>query len=197
MNMDLLFGMSAFDQTHDVCKILESVAPNVSELQLFRDDAPDLCMRRECLLSSFRFCFTSPHLGASILFLPTFTFSPFVTPLSVCPSSATNSLFALPVPWTWQRWEWVVCLYFFGLPSVIPLRLSLFGPLVFRPADSRFCFAYGVPRSQSAATTEVSESQVGDHVRSGAIVVRSDLRDRCMVCKGQEVARGDCRHRLS
>jgi len=50
MNMNVFFGMSAFDQqTHDVCKILESAAPNISELQLFRDDAADVCMDCECL----------------------------------------------------------------------------------------------------------------------------------------------------
>lgn len=44
MNMDLLFGMSAIDKPHDTCDILERIAPNVSELHLFRDDVGDVCM---------------------------------------------------------------------------------------------------------------------------------------------------------
>jgi len=41
-NMDLLFGTSAIEGTHDLCDILELIAPNVSELQLFRDDFGDV-----------------------------------------------------------------------------------------------------------------------------------------------------------
>lgn len=82
MNMNLLFGISAFDRARDVCEILESVAPNVSELQLFRDDDAGLCTGRECLfILSHRF--KSSHLGGSVLVPPTFTFSPFVAYLSL------------------------------------------------------------------------------------------------------------------
>jgi len=35
---------SAFDQTHDMCEILENIAPNVNELQLFKDDVGGVCM---------------------------------------------------------------------------------------------------------------------------------------------------------
>ena len=44
-----LFGMPAFDEVHEVCEILENIAPNVNEMQLFTDEAPDLCMTGKCL----------------------------------------------------------------------------------------------------------------------------------------------------
>jgi len=47
------FGLSAIDQTYDLCGILEEIAPNVSELQLFKDDDPKVCMGRKCLLQFF------------------------------------------------------------------------------------------------------------------------------------------------
>lgn len=75
MNMNVLFGNPAFDKkTHDVCEILEIIAPNVSELQLFRDETTELCMGRECL-------FIFPVVSNS--HAPSFTFSPFVTPFPV------------------------------------------------------------------------------------------------------------------
>lgn len=42
--MGILFGMSAFNKTYDVCDILESIAPNVNDLQLFRDDVGETFM---------------------------------------------------------------------------------------------------------------------------------------------------------
>jgi hypothetical protein len=60
---NMLFGMSAFDQAHDVCGILENVAPNVDDLRLFMDDVPEGCMSRECL-------FISPHRSNFVLHRP-------------------------------------------------------------------------------------------------------------------------------
>ena len=66
-NADGLFGMTAFDKTYDVCDILEIIAPNVSELQLFRDDVEqDLCMCCESLRLSSRFHFFSPSCGFNL-----------------------------------------------------------------------------------------------------------------------------------
>jgi hypothetical protein len=59
MNMNLLFGMSmsAFDQTHNVCEILEAIAPNVGELHLFKEDIPEVCMGRKSRFFIFSRCF--------------------------------------------------------------------------------------------------------------------------------------------
>jgi len=87
MNMNVFFGMSAFDQqTHDVCEILESTAPNVSELQLFRDEAAGECMDCECL---FIFPLNLHPLS--------FTFHPCCLPSP----PAIDSLFA-PGPLGWR-----------------------------------------------------------------------------------------------
>lgn len=69
-----LFGTSAFEETRDLCDILERVAPNVSELHLFRDDVEEVSMARKSpsmfiFISpppSFQSCFTSSHLGRSV-----------------------------------------------------------------------------------------------------------------------------------
>jgi hypothetical protein len=53
MTANTFFGMSAFGLGHDVCEILETIAPNVSELQLFRDDVPGVCISRECRIFIF------------------------------------------------------------------------------------------------------------------------------------------------
>jgi len=83
MNVNALFGLSAFDQTHDLCGILGEIAPNVSALQLFKDDNAGACTGREWsplhFFPLFQFCFTSPHLGGSVLLPPAFTLSPFAT----------------------------------------------------------------------------------------------------------------------
>lgn len=107
--MDILFGTPALDKTYDVCDILESIAPNVSELQLFRDDVGETlmwCKSRSPLFSyflPFQFCFTSLYMGRSVLLSPVFTFSPFVTILL----PFTGSLFARPGPLgLGQRQEW-------------------------------------------------------------------------------------------
>ena len=97
--MDILFGMPAFNKTYDVCDILESIAPNVNDLQLFRDDVGETfmcCKSRGPLFSyflSFQFCFTSLHMGRCFA-LPVFTFSPLVAILL----PFTGSLFARPGP---------------------------------------------------------------------------------------------------
>lgn len=44
MNTNMLFGMRAFD----LCEMLENIAPNVRELQLFRDDIAEIHMDRKC-----------------------------------------------------------------------------------------------------------------------------------------------------
>jgi hypothetical protein len=99
---NLLFGTSAIDQTYDICNILERIAPNVSELQLFRDDdGSDVCMSGKCrvlLIFSCRFSsvFTSLYIEGSVLVPRTFTFSPFVISLSaVCSSLQLPGLDAI------------------------------------------------------------------------------------------------------
>ena len=47
--MGPLFGTSAIDKTYDVCDILERIAPNVSELQLFRDSVGGMHMHCKSL----------------------------------------------------------------------------------------------------------------------------------------------------
>lgn len=70
-------GTSAIHKPQDVCDILESIAPNVSELQLFGDDAGGILSSRKShsvfrlhYHLSFRSCFTSRfRLGANV-FVP-------------------------------------------------------------------------------------------------------------------------------
>ncbi|KAF9646444.1 hypothetical protein BDM02DRAFT_3118676 [Thelephora ganbajun] len=112
MNTNVFFGIPAFEQTRDVCEILESVAPNVSELQLFRDDVAEVCMGRECLHLIF------PIVSIFFYLIP-FRRKRFASPyfhiftLRYLPSlPVTGSLFASLVPWTRR---WVVCPSFFRL----------------------------------------------------------------------------------
>ena len=88
MNMNVFLGMSAFDQqTHDVCEILESTAPNVSELQLFRDEAAGVCMDCEYL-------FIFPLFFVQICIL-------FLSPCCLPSRPVIDSLFA-PGPLGWR-----------------------------------------------------------------------------------------------
>jgi len=75
MNTNMLFGISTFG----LCEVLENIAPNVNELQLFNDDAAEVCMGRECL---------------SMLFYVALCHRPSLP--------VTRSLFAPLVPWA--RW---------------------------------------------------------------------------------------------
>ena len=145
MNMNLLLGMSAFNHTQDLCEMLEIVAPNVSELQLFGDDVPEVCMSRKCLFifplfRRFNSVLHHSIRGVYFSLIRLFTFRCLSHPR---PSRFHSSLL---VPRTWRYWEWVVCLLLSGW-----MRLSLFGPLVSRPRppDStypRFHFAHAVLR---------------------------------------------------
>lgn len=86
MNMNMWLGMSAFDQKrHDMCEILERIAPNVGELHLFRDDAVEVHMGRECL-----FILPVVSISCYIIWRKCFA-SPFVYLPSL---PVTNSLFA-------------------------------------------------------------------------------------------------------
>ena len=94
MNTNMLFGMRAFD----LCEMLENIAPNVRELQLFRDDIAEIRMDRKCpfiFFPLFQFCFTSPQLGGGVCFPLDFTISPFVP----SPLFSTCHRFALR-PWS-------------------------------------------------------------------------------------------------
>ena len=93
MNMDFLLGMPAFDrETYNVCEVLESTAPNVRELQLFKDDAAEMCMGCKSLLIFFPSFKSLPDLGGSVLPSPAFTFSPFHPGLSQIHSSPPGPL---------------------------------------------------------------------------------------------------------
>ena len=84
MTANTFFGMSAFGLGHDVCEILETIAPNVSELQLFRDDVPGVCISRECRIFIFPVVSILSHhpFRRKCFAFSTFTFSPFVTSLA-------------------------------------------------------------------------------------------------------------------
>jgi len=78
--------MPAFDQAHEVCEILEKIAPNVNELQLFMDDVPDMCMGRESpfILPVVSILFyITPFRGRRLL--PPFTLRYLSSPLHLSP----------------------------------------------------------------------------------------------------------------
>lgn len=80
LNMNMLFGMSAFDQQRpDMCEILERIAPNVSELQLFREDAAEVHMGRKFSSSFFPVAsILLSKFGSKCFAFSYFTFSPFI-----------------------------------------------------------------------------------------------------------------------
>ena len=87
-----LFGMPTLDQAHEMCEILESIAPNVNEMQLFTDDSPEECVRRKFLSIVSILFYITPFRGKCSL--PPFTFSPFIT----SPPSPTCHRFDLRSP---------------------------------------------------------------------------------------------------
>jgi len=111
-----LFGMPAFGQEYEVCEVLENIAPNVNEMQLFADDIPEACIGGKCpfnFFPLFQFCFTSPRLGGGVHFLLS-PFHPSLPPLPHPP--VIGSIFAPLVPRT-VRCR-IACLSLFGIYSL-------------------------------------------------------------------------------
>jgi hypothetical protein len=109
-----LFGPPGFVEPHDICDILGLVAPNISELHLFRDDVGEVFKASKSFNLSF-----SP--AVSVAFYVTsfgkkcfaFTFSPIV------------ALYRLTLRSPWSLGTWRV-LEMGSIP--VTLRLSFFGP---------------------------------------------------------------------
>lgn len=117
MNVNVMFGIAAFDQASDLCEILEKIAPNVNELELFMDDIPEICTSGEYPLSyfsrCFQFCFyTAPIQGEASA---SSCFSLF-HPSSTLPPVTGGS--SLSLPWSLvglgDDGSGVACLLFFG-----------------------------------------------------------------------------------
>ena len=193
-NMGGLFGRPAIDKPLDVCDILELIAPNVSELQLFKNDVGEVYTLCESLAQCFVFVFFPSRFSLVLrdpIWDDMFYFHPFT--LRYFHSPVHSSL-----PKSHELDEYIESGSSACSTRVILVRSALISTPC-DPTDRRFCFALlpSSSRDKSDATApEVSETKVGDHECSGATVVRSDLQDRRMVF-WERVVRGDCRSRVS